>query len=160
MFLRQKIKNDSSTNFHERKIMTKKQVTDLFGAIVKGSFDDVRYLVEEKGADVNAKDSKRNTPLHTAVQHWQGDNAMIEFFISHGADVLAQNKKCRTARCCAHIKLNSITADIAGKATLLAQMMEPGNAVAGMPLLKAINKQLDKVKLLMEVIKMLENAAG
>lgn len=45
----------------------------------------VRYLVEELGADVNHADSWGYTPLHYAAS--RGDNEMIEYLVSQGADV-------------------------------------------------------------------------
>ena len=47
----------------------------------------VRYLVEELGADVNHRDSWLYTPLHYAAS--RGDNELIEYLVSQGADVKA-----------------------------------------------------------------------
>ena len=47
----------------------------------------VRYLVEELGADVNQRDSWLYTPLHYAAS--RGDNELIEYLVSQGADVRA-----------------------------------------------------------------------
>lgn len=47
----------------------------------------VRYLVEELGADVNHRDSWLYTPLHYAAS--RGDNELIEYLVSRGADVRA-----------------------------------------------------------------------
>ncbi len=47
----------------------------------------VRYLIEELGADVNQRDSWLYTPLHYAAS--RGDNELIEYLISQGADVPA-----------------------------------------------------------------------
>jgi len=47
----------------------------------------VRYLVEELGADVNHRDSWLYTPLHYAAS--RGDNELIEYLVSRGADVTA-----------------------------------------------------------------------
>jgi ankyrin repeat protein len=47
----------------------------------------VRFLVEELKFDVNARDFNGYTPLHHAAA--RGDNAMIEYLISKGADVKA-----------------------------------------------------------------------
>lgn len=44
----------------------------------------VRYLVEELGADVNARDYNGYAPLHHAAA--RGDNALIEYLVSKGAD--------------------------------------------------------------------------
>lgn len=45
----------------------------------------VRYLIEELGADVNKVDSWGYTPIHYAAS--RGDNEMIEYLVSMGADV-------------------------------------------------------------------------
>lgn len=45
----------------------------------------VKYLVEEHGADVNLPDGWGYTPLHYAAV--RGDNPLIEYLVSKGADV-------------------------------------------------------------------------
>jgi uncharacterized protein len=45
----------------------------------------MRYLVEELHADVNARDNDGYTPLHHAAA--RGDNEMIQYLVSKGADV-------------------------------------------------------------------------
>ena len=52
-----------------------------------GWMPSVRYLVEELGADVNARDNDGYTPLHHAAA--RGDNEMILYLVSKGADVTA-----------------------------------------------------------------------
>jgi ankyrin repeat protein len=47
----------------------------------------MKYLVEELGADVNARDNDGYTPLHHAAA--RGDNEMILYLVSKGADVTA-----------------------------------------------------------------------
>jgi ankyrin repeat protein len=54
----------------------------------------VRYLVEELGADVNARDHNGYTPLHHAAS--RGDNALIEYLVSKGADVKAVSRTGQT----------------------------------------------------------------
>ena len=54
----------------------------------------VQYLVEEMHADVNSRDHEGNTPLHNAAA--RGDNAMIEYLVSKGADVKAVNRAGET----------------------------------------------------------------
>jgi ankyrin repeat protein len=54
----------------------------------------VRYLADELGADVNAPDDMGSTPLHSAA--WRGDNEMILYLVSKGADVTAVNKRDQT----------------------------------------------------------------
>jgi hypothetical protein len=47
----------------------------------------MKYLVEELGADVNARDNDGYTPLHHAAA--RGDNEVILYLVSKGADVKA-----------------------------------------------------------------------
>jgi ankyrin repeat protein len=47
----------------------------------------IKLLVEELGADVNARDYNGFTPLHFAAA--RGDNTVIEYLVSKGADVTA-----------------------------------------------------------------------
>ena len=47
----------------------------------------VKFLVEELKADVNARDYKGYTPLHHAAA--RGDNEVIRYLLSKGADVMA-----------------------------------------------------------------------
>jgi ankyrin repeat protein len=54
----------------------------------------MRYLVEELHADVNARDNNGNTPLHHAAA--RGDNEMILYLVSKGADVKAVNRRGQT----------------------------------------------------------------
>jgi ankyrin repeat protein len=50
----------------------------------------VKFLVEEKGADVNARDAWGYTPLHYAAVH--GQNALVEYLVSKGADVTVASR--------------------------------------------------------------------
>lgn len=54
----------------------------------------VRFLVEELGADVNARDHNGYTPLHHAAA--RGDNALIEYLVSKGADIRAVSRGGQT----------------------------------------------------------------
>src|SRR5437867_911233 len=54
----------------------------------------VRYLVEELHADVNARDNDGYTPLHHAAA--RGDNEMIQYLVSKGADVTAVARSGQT----------------------------------------------------------------
>ncbi len=54
----------------------------------------VQYLVEEHGADVNAADHEGNRPLHHAAA--RGDNEMILYLVSKGADVTVVNRRGQT----------------------------------------------------------------
>ena len=59
-----------------------------------GMLAAVKYLVEELHADVNARDADGNTALHDAAA--RGDNEMIEYLVSKGADVKAVNRTGQT----------------------------------------------------------------
>jgi ankyrin repeat protein len=59
-----------------------------------GFLPSVKYLVEELGADVNARDNDGYTPLHHAAA--RGDNEMILYLISKGADVTAVARSGQT----------------------------------------------------------------
>ena len=59
-----------------------------------GMLAAVKYLVEELHVDVNARDHEGNTALHDAAA--RGDNGMIEYLISQGADVKAVNRAGQT----------------------------------------------------------------
>ena len=50
----------------------------------------VKYLVEELHADVNARDHEGNTAIHNAAS--RGDNEMIQYLVSKGADVKMVNR--------------------------------------------------------------------
>jgi ankyrin repeat protein len=55
----------------------------------------VRFLVEEMGADVNARDANGYTALHHAAS--RGDVEMILYLVEHGADVTVVSRKGETA---------------------------------------------------------------
>jgi uncharacterized protein len=59
-----------------------------------GMLAAVKYLVEELGADVNARDHEGNTALHHAAA--RGDNEMILYLVSKGANVKAVDREGRT----------------------------------------------------------------
>jgi ankyrin repeat protein len=59
-----------------------------------GMLAAVKYLVEELGADVNAADHEGNTALHHAAA--RGDNEMILYLVSKGANVTAVDREGRT----------------------------------------------------------------
>jgi ankyrin repeat protein len=54
----------------------------------------VKFLVEELGADVNARDHNGYTPLHHAAS--RGDNELIRYLVSKGADVRAVSRNGQT----------------------------------------------------------------
>ncbi|HWI20447.1 MAG TPA: ankyrin repeat domain-containing protein [Vicinamibacterales bacterium] len=53
-----------------------------------------KYLVEEHGLDVNAEDEDGNTAVHNAAS--RGDNEMIRYLVSKGADVKKVNRRGQT----------------------------------------------------------------
>ena len=59
-----------------------------------GMLAAVTYLVEEVGVDVNAVDHDGNTALHHAAA--RGDNEMITYLVSKGADVKKVNRGGQT----------------------------------------------------------------
>jgi ankyrin repeat protein len=59
-----------------------------------GMLAAVKYLVEEIGAEVNAVDHEGNTALHHAAA--RGDNEMILYLVSKGADVTVVNREGKT----------------------------------------------------------------
>ncbi len=54
----------------------------------------LRYLVEELGADVNARDANGFAPLHWAAS--RGDNEMIHYLVDKGADVTVVSRQGHT----------------------------------------------------------------
>lgn len=59
-----------------------------------GWMPTMRYLVDELGADVNARDHEGFAPLHNAAA--RGDNEMIRFLVERGADVTLVNRAGQT----------------------------------------------------------------
>lgn len=54
----------------------------------------VKYLVEEQGADVNARDLNGYTALHHAAS--RGDNELIRYLVEQGADVTVVSRRGQT----------------------------------------------------------------
>ena len=59
-----------------------------------GWIPSVKYLIEELHADVNARDFNGYTPLHHAAA--RGDNELIAYLMSKGADINAVSRKGET----------------------------------------------------------------
>jgi ankyrin repeat protein len=59
-----------------------------------GMLAAVKFLVEDLHVDVNARDHEGNTALHDAAA--RGDNEMIQYLVSKGADVKAVNRAGQT----------------------------------------------------------------
>jgi len=62
--------------------------------VADGWMPTLRFLVEELKADVNARDFAGYTPLHHAAA--RGDNEMIRYLVSKGADVKAVARSGQT----------------------------------------------------------------
>ncbi len=54
----------------------------------------MRYLVDELGADVNARDHEGFSPLHNAAA--RGDNEMVRYLVERGADVTLVSRAGQT----------------------------------------------------------------
>ena len=59
-----------------------------------GFLPAVKYLVEEHGADVNARDHNGYNAVHHAAS--RGDNELIRYLVSKGADVKAVSRRGQT----------------------------------------------------------------
>ena len=62
--------------------------------VPNGWMPSVRLLVEELGADVNARDHNGYTPLHFAAA--RGDNELIRYLVEKGADVMVVSRRGQT----------------------------------------------------------------
>lgn len=62
----------------------------LHYAVRGDNFDIVKYLVEQKGCDVNALDNVNGTPLHDAA--YRGNLKIARYLLQHGANAEARNK--------------------------------------------------------------------
>jgi ankyrin repeat protein len=59
-----------------------------------GMLPAVKYLVEELHVDVNVRDHEGNNAIHNAAA--RGDNEMIQYLVSKGADPLVVNREGKT----------------------------------------------------------------
>ena len=62
--------------------------------VPNGWMPSVKLLVEELGADVNARDHNGYTPLHFAAA--RGDNDLVRYLVDKGADVMAVSRRGQT----------------------------------------------------------------
>jgi len=72
-----------------------------------GWLPSVKYLVEELGADVNARDFNGYNPIHHAAA--RGDDQLIDYLVSKGADVMAVSRKGQTTADMANGPVQRIT---------------------------------------------------
>ncbi|MFQ6035794.1 MAG: M56 family metallopeptidase, partial [Sedimentisphaerales bacterium] len=75
---------------------TEATATPLHEAATAGDIKQVKSLLS-KGADVNAKDEKGNTPLHIVARYGYRQKDIAELLIARGADVNAKNEYGTTA---------------------------------------------------------------
>lgn len=64
------------------------KASGIFAAAESGSIETLTFLVDEKGADVNARDAQDRTPLHLAAMN--GHLSAARFLIERGAHVNAR----------------------------------------------------------------------
>ncbi|CAF1298596.1 unnamed protein product [Rotaria sp. Silwood1] len=81
--------------------------TLLHCASKKGYIDLVRWLVEERSANLDIVDINLNSPLHLAA--YGGHKSVVEYLINQGANPLLLNKWCMTAEQEGFIHGKSIT---------------------------------------------------
>jgi ankyrin repeat protein len=62
--------------------------------VPNGWMPALKFLVEQQGADVNARDANGYTALHHAAS--RGDMEMIRYLVDHGADVTVVSRKGET----------------------------------------------------------------
>ena len=64
---------------------------DIFKAAKEGKIKSIEALINDYNADINAKNSDEDTPLHLAAFYNHID--IVEFLCEHKADIELQNKK-------------------------------------------------------------------
>jgi ankyrin repeat protein len=70
------------------------RVAQQHRTVPNGWMAAARYFVEELGVDINMRDADGFTALHHAAA--RGDNEMIKYLVSKGADVMAVNRAGQT----------------------------------------------------------------
>jgi ankyrin repeat protein len=71
------------------------QSQEIFEALKNNDLEKVKVIIEKDASLVNIKDEAGNTPIHHAAI--AGSTQMIEFLLSGGADINAQNTQLNTA---------------------------------------------------------------
>ena len=89
-----------------------------------GWMPTMRYLVEELGHDVNARDARGFTPLHFAAA--RGDDEMINYLVGKGADVTAVARTGQTTADMANGPFQRISPYL-GTVTLLEKLGSKNN---------------------------------
>ena len=69
-------------------------IANVHRHVPDGWLPAIRYLVEERGADVNARDHNGYTPLHHAAS--RGDDEVVQYLVSQGADVTVISRDGQT----------------------------------------------------------------
>jgi acyl carrier protein len=67
-----------------------KSFTDIWGAAMNGTVEDVRYFIEEKGVNVDFKNDDGYAPLHEAVEY--SNIEVVKFLVSKGANIHATDR--------------------------------------------------------------------
>jgi ankyrin repeat protein len=70
------------------------RVGQQYRSVPDGWLPAVKYLVDELGLDVNARDHEGYSAIHHAAS--RGDNAVIEFLVSRGADPTVISRRGQT----------------------------------------------------------------
>jgi len=122
----------------------KEKVTPLHLACENPNYKIIEYLVE-KGADVNAKDKKGNTPLHYLVGREFCDLKIVKFLIKSGAKVNAKNKEGDTPL---HLAVVNCKPDVVKYLISSGADVNAKNEDGEIPLCEAVGSGIEMVKLL------------
>lgn len=92
----------------------KRYGSPLFRAVMHNRQDDRLNIIEfllARGADVNIRDPRGETPLHVAARKGEGERKVIEMLVEHGADINARNARGETPLALAQKSGQSAIAD-------------------------------------------------
>jgi len=73
------------------------RMSSIIDAISQGTIDDVKFFVEERGADVSVGFDLCGSPLHVLVMGTRPDVEKLKYLVAHGADVNATTKNGMSA---------------------------------------------------------------